>query len=152
MVPHAGVKDGTNSQKAAHGAVTRTARVRRQQDSNLQSAMWGVRNGHTRSRPTCCGTIFHSRDIYSGMSRDATDTHNISAGMRPSTKTKETHMANIKIGRYAHPSISDEWSGWGEPEDRSWIIWLNADGKPALYYPERDSGGGVIGEGYRIDA
>lgn len=41
MVPHAGVKDGTISQKAAHGAVTRTARVRRQQDSNLRRGEWG---------------------------------------------------------------------------------------------------------------
>ena len=73
MVPHAGVKDGTISQKAAHGAVTRTARVRRQQDSNLHSES-GAAVG-VFPRPTL--RIFHPRDIYSGMSRDATDTHTL---------------------------------------------------------------------------
>jgi hypothetical protein len=56
-------------------------------------------------------------------------------------------MSNIKIGRYAHESITHEWSGWIEPDDGSWIIFTDADGKPALYFPERESSGAVIGEG-----
>lgn len=79
VVPHAGVKDGTNSQKAAQCAVTRTARVRRQQDSNLQQGSSVVPNdGRWHGSDTTYvvrALIFHPRDIYSGMSRDATDTH-----------------------------------------------------------------------------
>lgn len=60
-------------------------------------------------------------------------------------------MGNVKIGRYEHESVSKEFSGWIEPEDKSWIIWLNADGKPTVYYPERDEDGGVIGEGIPLD-
>lgn len=56
-------------------------------------------------------------------------------------------MSNIKIGRYDHESVTSEWSGWIEPEDGSWIIFTDADGKPALYFPERESNGAVIGEG-----
>lgn len=56
-------------------------------------------------------------------------------------------MTNITIGRYDHKSITKDYAGYVEPADRSWIIYLDADGKPAVYYPERDSEGGVIGDG-----
>lgn len=61
-------------------------------------------------------------------------------------------MSNLTIGRYDHESITVDYAGWIEPNDRSWIIFLGADGKPAVYYDQRDAGGGVIGEGYRLDA
>lgn len=59
-------------------------------------------------------------------------------------------MGNVKIGRYDHPSITVDYSGWIEPEDRSWIIFLGADGKPAIYYAERDESGGVVGDGIQL--
>jgi len=57
-------------------------------------------------------------------------------------------MPNMKIGRYSdvQAETGGQWSGWVEPDDRSWIIWLDATGKPALYWPERDADGGVIGD------
>jgi hypothetical protein len=56
-------------------------------------------------------------------------------------------MSNITIGRYDHESITKDWAGWFEPADKSWIIYTDTDGKPALYYPEREPSGAVIGEG-----
>jgi hypothetical protein len=59
-------------------------------------------------------------------------------------------MSNITIGRYDHESITKDYAGYIEPSDKSWIIWLDADGKPCLYYPERDTDGGVTGEGINL--
>ena len=55
-------------------------------------------------------------------------------------------MSNLTIGRYDHESITEHFAGYIEPADKSWIIYLDADGKPALYWPERDADGGVVGE------
>lgn len=60
-------------------------------------------------------------------------------------------MGNIKIGRYDHESVSREWAGWVEPDDGSWIIYLDAEGKPGLYFPEREPSGAVIGNGIWIN-
>lgn len=60
-------------------------------------------------------------------------------------------MGNVKIGRYADPVTAEEWAGYIEADDRSWIIWLDGNGKPALYFSERDANGGVIGLGIRLD-
>lgn len=42
------------------------------------------------------------------------------------------------------------WGGYIEPADKSWIIWVNKAGVPALYWDERDSDGGVIGEPFQM--
>lgn len=65
-------------------------------------------------------------------------------------------LPDIKIGRYNTDAIyaigpdgereSCGWSGYIEDGDMSWILFLNDDGKPALYWGERDEGGGVVGE------
>jgi len=55
-------------------------------------------------------------------------------------------MSNIKIGRYAVVETDGEWTGFVEPEDRSWIIFLNHEGKPGLYWSQRDPDGGVVGD------
>lgn len=55
-------------------------------------------------------------------------------------------MSTLTIGRYDHPSITEDYAGWIEPADHSWIIFLDGHGKPAVYYAERDADGGVIGE------
>ena len=55
-------------------------------------------------------------------------------------------MGSITIGRYDHESITKNYAGWFEPADKSWIIYTDAEGRPAVYYPARDSDGAVIGE------
>ncbi|MFE7744376.1 hypothetical protein [Nocardia sp. NPDC057455] len=57
-------------------------------------------------------------------------------------------MKNINVERYDHPSITGAWSGLieGSRDDGStWILYLDANGSPALYWAERDEDGGVIG-------
>ncbi|WP_306365332.1 hypothetical protein [Nocardia sp. CC227C] len=58
-------------------------------------------------------------------------------------------MRNINIERYEHSSITKDWSGLIEgirDDGTSWILFLNADGSPELFWGRRDEGGGVIGE------
>ncbi len=56
-------------------------------------------------------------------------------------------MSSITIGRYDHESVTKDYAGWIEPADRSWIIYTDAQGKPAVYYPKRAASGAVVGEG-----
>ncbi len=53
-------------------------------------------------------------------------------------------MGNIQIRRYS--VLESDYDGYIEPDDRSWIIYLDITGKPALYWPERDETGAVVGE------
>lgn len=59
-------------------------------------------------------------------------------------------MSTITIGRYDHESITQDYAGYIEPADRSWIIYLDADGKPSVYYPERENNGAVVGDGITL--
>jgi len=68
-------------------------------------------------------------------------------------------MQNIIIGRYDEItseekkkwsknireviSVSDEWQGWIEPEDRSWILFIRKDGTPFLF-PNRNKKTGAV--------
>lgn len=52
-------------------------------------------------------------------------------------------MSNIQIERYADPK---SWAGCIYDDAESWIIFLDADGRPKLFWGERDEKGGVIGE------
>lgn len=61
-------------------------------------------------------------------------------------KTERETMSNITIGRYDDTSITDHWAGYIEPGDKSWIIFLDAEGRPAVYYPKREKSGAVVGE------
>ena len=61
-------------------------------------------------------------------------------------------MSNLTIGRYDHESITKDYAGWIEPGDKAWIIYLDAAGRPALYYPEREANGAVIGHGIQLVA
>jgi len=56
-------------------------------------------------------------------------------------------MSSITIGRYDHESITQHYSGWIEPADKSWIIYTDQNGNPAVYYPQREASGAVTGEG-----
>jgi len=49
-------------------------------------------------------------------------------------------------GKFYVPETAREWTGYIQPKDRSWIIFLGKDGKPALYYENREESGAVIGE------
>jgi hypothetical protein len=52
-------------------------------------------------------------------------------------------MSNIKVGRYSNPGAVGGWAGWIEPGDRSWIAFIDIDGKP-LFFLNRDQDGGVL--------
>lgn len=54
-------------------------------------------------------------------------------------------MANLKIERY-DGDVNEDYAGLIEPSDRSWIIYLDSEGKPALYWSERDEHGAVVGD------
>ena len=52
-------------------------------------------------------------------------------------------MSNIRVGRYSHPSVTATWQGWIEPDDKSWIAFIRADGSP-VFYLNRDKETGAI--------
>jgi hypothetical protein len=62
-------------------------------------------------------------------------------------------MKRITIERYNREAHNTP-NGWsysglisGETNDgRRWIMWLDEDGAPAVYWPERESDGAVVGE------
>ena len=51
-------------------------------------------------------------------------------------------MCNIHIGRYRHPQ-SVGWAGWIEPEDLSWIAFIDLEGNPTVFL-DRDSETGAV--------
>ena len=50
-------------------------------------------------------------------------------------------MQNITVGRYAHPEQVG-FQGWIEPENRSWIVFVDLKGQPTLY-TQRNSDGSI---------
>lgn len=42
-------------------------------------------------------------------------------------------MGNVTVGRYSDPETRKEWQGWIEPEDKTWIMFVGADGKPTVF-------------------
>lgn len=70
-------------------------------------------------------------------------------------------MQNITIGRYRPASdsglivppgsvdVADLYAGWieGTREDGSgWILWLDAQGSPDVFWGQRDPDGGIVGD------
>lgn len=53
-------------------------------------------------------------------------------------------MLDIKVGRYRHESITKDWQGWIEPADRSWIMFVAADGTPKVYLNRDPVTGAVL--------
>jgi len=51
-------------------------------------------------------------------------------------------MQNVKISRYARP-LDCGWAGWIEPEDRSWIVFIDLQGMP-VFFLSRDPKTGAI--------
>lgn len=64
----------------------------------------------------------------------------------------EVEWGDIRYGRYDSERIpqGSAFSGWIEDRARSWIIFLGEHGAPTLYWPRRDSNGGVIGRPVEI--
>jgi hypothetical protein len=63
---------------------------------------------------------------------------------------KHGRMPKITVGRYSAqggtksaPPVGAEWRGWIEPEDKSWILWIRADGAP-VFYGQREADGAVV--------
>lgn len=59
-------------------------------------------------------------------------------------------MQNIIVGRYSTkkstdgtPNIGELWQGWIEPEDKSWIAFIDKKGRP-LFFLNRDPVTGAI--------
>lgn len=71
-------------------------------------------------------------------------------------------MQRITIGRYnpipadiprpANPDLQplqDSYAGWVEgvrDDGTTWIMWLNHEGSPDVYWAQRDEDGTVVGE------
>jgi hypothetical protein len=50
-------------------------------------------------------------------------------------------MPNIKVTRYPDPKATG-WSGYLEPDDRSWIAFVGLDGRP-VFFLNRDPATGA---------
>lgn len=48
-------------------------------------------------------------------------------------------VQNIEVGRYEQPEAVG-YQGWIEPADRSWIVFIDLDGKPVVFDSRTDSG------------
>lgn len=61
-------------------------------------------------------------------------------------------VISLSFGSYAKtPANVDKlFTGYIEDDAKTWIIYLGQDGKPALYYPDRNKDGSVIGEGINV--
>lgn len=54
-------------------------------------------------------------------------------------------MTNIKVGRYDDPSKVGGWKGWIEPEDLTWIAFIDGQGSPTFYLHRDPVSGAVKG-------
>ncbi len=52
-------------------------------------------------------------------------------------------MQSINVRRYSNPKAVG-WAGWIEPEDRSWIAFIDLEGRP-LFFLNRDPKTGEVG-------
>lgn len=60
-------------------------------------------------------------------------------------------MTNINIERYAFGvNYSGLIEGVGD-DGTGWIIFIGADGRPSLYYREREPSGAVVGDPVVLD-
>lgn len=64
-----------------------------------------------------------------------------------------TFTKRISIERYKG-DVAEDCAGLieGETEDgEQWIIYMDAKGRPRVYWPRRDEGGGVMGQGLPLN-
>ena len=52
-------------------------------------------------------------------------------------------MGNVKVGRYSDQE-SVGWAGWIEPEDLSWIAFIDLDGRPRFFLNRDPQTGAVM--------
>ena len=58
-------------------------------------------------------------------------------------------MQRITVGRYKDDDTASEYAGWLEgvrDDGTSWIMWLDGEGNPTVFWPRRAEDGGVVGE------
>lgn len=48
-------------------------------------------------------------------------------------------MQNISVKRYSDPKATG-WAGWIEPEDKTWIAFIDLEGKPTVFLHRSPSG------------
>lgn len=97
--------------------------------------MAALKQLHMLTGDTRSSTLRRSTDAKSASARDE------------GTLKQGVILSSITIGRYGHESITNDFAGWVEPADKSWILYLDATGKPAAFYAEREPSGAVIGDG-----
>ncbi len=49
-------------------------------------------------------------------------------------------MTNIKVGRYQDPQAVG-YAGWIEDEEKTWIAFIDLEGKPTFWLNREDKGG-----------
>lgn len=52
-------------------------------------------------------------------------------------------MCNIIVGRYENKELNGKWLGWIEPEDLSWIVFVDANHQAHVYL-DRDRETGAV--------
>jgi len=52
-------------------------------------------------------------------------------------------MQNVEVHRY-RGQVSEQWQGWMEPADKTWIVFVAADGRVKLYDKRDPATGAVI--------
>lgn len=62
------------------------------------------------------------------------------------SKKQQKAMPRIKIRRY-NSELQDHWLGWIEPEDKSWILFIDAEEKPVFFGKRDPETGAVITDG-----
>lgn len=58
---------------------------------------------------------------------------------------------NISAGYYDGIAESRLWAGWIEDDAKSWIIFLDKNGRPSVYYPVREANGAVHSNPQKLD-
>lgn len=53
-------------------------------------------------------------------------------------------MQNIVVKRYSNKETQKFWQGWIEPEDKSWILFINVDGRVFMYDKRCQETGAVL--------
>jgi hypothetical protein len=53
-------------------------------------------------------------------------------------------MGNITVTRYPNPAEVGGWQGYFEPEDQTWIAFVDSEGKPVVFL-DRDPVTGACG-------
>lgn len=51
-------------------------------------------------------------------------------------------MTDIRVGRYDNPAQIG-WQGWIEPDDKTWIAFVDNEGKPTFFL-DRDPETGAV--------